>query len=73
MHDRDISECFPHRENEDGTFDSICPVCFLTVAYHKVKFQLAEIECKHVCERRNGEIGWHRTGNSASIPDHRQH
>jgi hypothetical protein len=45
-----ISKPFPHRENPDGTFDSICPVCFLTVARRREEMQLREIELRHVCE-----------------------
>jgi hypothetical protein len=41
---------FPHRQNEDGTFDSICPECFSTVVrgLHTER-QLVEFEDQHVC------------------------
>lgn len=41
---------FPHRENDDGTFDSICPVCFRTVARAPRQEELAELERIHVCK-----------------------
>jgi hypothetical protein len=41
---------FPHRQNEDGTFDSICPDCFSTVARGlHTESQLAEFEDQHAC------------------------
>jgi hypothetical protein len=41
---------FPHRENEDGTFDSICPDCLSTVARGlHAESQLTEFENQHVC------------------------
>jgi hypothetical protein len=41
---------FPHRQNDDGTFDSICPYCFSTVArgLHTER-QLVAFEEEHVC------------------------
>ena len=41
---------FPHRENDDGTFDSICPVCFRTVAHGQLEAELEEAERKHICD-----------------------
>jgi hypothetical protein len=38
------SSAFPHRKNADGTFDSICPICFRTVASGMRESQLAELE-----------------------------
>jgi hypothetical protein len=26
---------YPHRRNKDGSYDSICPTCFVTVAFGK--------------------------------------
>jgi len=41
---------FPHRQNEDGTFDSICPDCFSTVVRGlHTESQLAEFEDQHFC------------------------
>lgn len=65
MDPRVASKPFPHRNNEDGTVDSICPHCFLTVAYHKFEFELADMERRHICERRYWEFDC--TGLGASI------
>jgi hypothetical protein len=43
---------FPHRKNENGTFDAICPVYFRTVASGVKESQLAELEREHICEGR---------------------
>jgi hypothetical protein len=40
---------FQHRDNEDGSFDSICTRCFLTVAGADEEDQLASHEAIHVC------------------------
>lgn len=40
---------FPHRPNRDGTFDSICPYCFMTVASHVAECRLPMIEERHQC------------------------
>jgi hypothetical protein len=40
---------FPHKENRDGSYDSICPVCFETVATVQNEFELMAHEAKHVC------------------------
>jgi len=41
---------FPHRENQDGTFDSICPKCFKTVASDRNEVKLRSKEKHHICE-----------------------
>ena len=41
---------FAHRENLDGTFDSICTYCFQTIASAKEESKLQLAEQKHVCE-----------------------
>jgi hypothetical protein len=42
---------FPHRFNEDGSYDSICTVCHLTVARTTVEAELAQHEQEHTCNR----------------------
>jgi hypothetical protein len=42
---------FPHRLNQNGTFDSICPKCFVTVANAIHEADLARFERCHVCDR----------------------
>jgi hypothetical protein len=41
---------YPHRRNGDGTFDSICPKCFITVAHSDVEAELLAYDRVHVCE-----------------------
>lgn len=43
------NEGFARRLNEDGTFDSICLCCFLTVATADARERLAESEERHQC------------------------
>jgi hypothetical protein len=42
---------FPHRRNPDGTFDSICKLCFATIATRDTEAELAEAERAHNCQR----------------------
>jgi hypothetical protein len=41
---------FPHRLNRDRSFDSICPVCFATIANEKSEINLAAFDRNHVCD-----------------------
>ena len=43
-------EDFAHRQNRDGTFDSICLHCYLTVATANSKENLADREKRHECK-----------------------
>lgn len=49
---------FPHRLNADGTFDSICPKCFHTVATGRPE-AIALIEKQHSCSGLE-ELAIHR-------------
>lgn len=40
---------FPHRQNADGSYDSICPNCCLTIASARVEGDLKALEQAHVC------------------------
>jgi hypothetical protein len=40
---------FPHRRNRDGSFDSICLKCLLTIANARTEADLAKYEKYHVC------------------------
>jgi hypothetical protein len=40
---------FPLRPNTDGTYDSICPQCFLTVATRKTRGEVVRLEKLHHC------------------------
>jgi hypothetical protein len=44
-------ESFVHRANSDGTMDSICKRCFVTVCTSVWEAKLAFEERKHVCDR----------------------
>ena len=41
---------YPHRQNPDGSFDSICPACFATVANAKDVKELKIYEKRHICD-----------------------
>ena len=41
---------FPHRHNADGSYDSICSVCYATVASVEKECQLAAPESMHKCD-----------------------
>jgi hypothetical protein len=43
------SRVFAHSENPNGTIDSICHLCFSSVARGVLESQLAAFEEKHVC------------------------
>jgi hypothetical protein len=48
---------FPHRLNRDGSFDSICLKCFLTIANTVIETELKARKNMHtdpalLCERR---------------------
>ncbi len=47
------SQKFPHRKNTDGTYDSICLKCFLTIATVGREAELQLLETSHVCEPLN--------------------
>jgi len=40
---------YPHRRNKDGSYDSICPTCFVTVAFGKSEVELMKLDAQHVC------------------------
>jgi hypothetical protein len=46
----EITTLYPHRCNQDGSFDSICPICYATVARSRQEAELAEIDKAHVCD-----------------------
>jgi hypothetical protein len=41
---------FAHRLNEDGSIDTICRECFITVATAAAESVLVREERKHICE-----------------------
>ena len=40
---------FPHRQDGDGMYHSICSNCFATVARSKPEAVMADLEKAHVC------------------------
>jgi hypothetical protein len=44
------STLYPHRRNEDGSYDSICTTCYTTVASSWSEAALAEHESAHTCD-----------------------
>jgi hypothetical protein len=41
----------PHRANYDGSFDSICLLCFATIANSRIEAELTTPEMNHTCDR----------------------
>lgn len=42
---------FAHRHNRNGTIDSICKNCFVTVATSNWEFALEPKELAHICDQ----------------------
>jgi len=47
---------FSHRYNSDGTWRSICPECYKTVAESREEADLNRAENTHVCLSLNGRL-----------------
>jgi len=60
---------FAHRRNDDGTFDSICPTCFQTIAQSAREPDLQNAEGRHVC---NPSLVEHYRGLSKALSDYRE-
>ena len=45
-----VASEFPHRSNKDGTIDSICPGCFVTVGTATWEADLENLEPDHICD-----------------------
>jgi hypothetical protein len=41
---------FPHRQNLDGEYESICKTCFATVAKAQNETELVAYERAHICD-----------------------
>jgi hypothetical protein len=41
---------YPHRHNSNDSWDSICPICFRTVAREKTEGALLTTEKTHECD-----------------------
>jgi hypothetical protein len=44
---------YPHRQNGDGSYDTICPRCFATVAQAKTEAELLTFDEPHDCDITN--------------------
>ncbi|MGC2621069.1 MAG: hypothetical protein WA414_18645 [Acidobacteriaceae bacterium] len=58
---------FPHRHNADGTYDSICPACYATVATEDEEAKLRPHEMAHVCDMAQLDQGRQENLPQASI------
>jgi hypothetical protein len=47
---------FSHRYSTDGTWRSICPECYKTVAESREEADLKQAENTHVCLSLNGRL-----------------
>lgn len=45
-----VHPTFSYRENHDGTADSVCQRCYVTVCTSKCETDLHRAEKKHVCD-----------------------
>lgn len=64
-----IPDHYAHRRNYDGTLDSICKLCYLTVARAYRELDLTHLELRHVCqpmERRRATRIAHRVFDCAA-------
>jgi hypothetical protein len=55
---------FPHRRNQDGSFDSICPYCFSTVSTRQNEMELTGDESGHGCFAKRDAVETARQGRS---------
>jgi hypothetical protein len=66
-----IPPFFPHRQNRDGSFDSICLKCLLTIANARNEADLVQHEKHHVCNQsilnQRSFDTTHRIDNSPSM------
>jgi hypothetical protein len=59
---------FAHRINEDGTFDSICCGCFMTIANEATLVELKKAENEHDCEMLMRQRLSHSTQRIQAVP-----
>ena len=58
---------FPRRVNSDGTIDSICDRCFVTVGTSSQETELHHLDAAHTCEPARVAY-YHRTHLTAKRP-----
>ena len=47
---------YPHRTNADGTIDSICVRCHITIGRSTWEAELERMEASHVCDSRGRDL-----------------
>ena len=62
---------YPHRRNKDGSYDSICLNCFVTVASGKSEADLTELDKVHVCEYST--LSQRAFESSVVVQDHKKY
>lgn len=58
---------YPHRLNADGSFDTICHLCFRTLGKAEKEEDLAALEQAHVCRKRDLARMEHLTGTCSDL------
>lgn len=61
---------YAHRRNYDGTLDSVCKLCYLTVARAYRETDLSHLEVRHICqpvERRRSTRIAHRVFDNVGV------
>jgi hypothetical protein len=67
MMNSSLANSFRHRENQDGSWDSICMRCYLTAAHSYGEEPLASGESDHCCD----ETSWlFQVAAARAIPPH---
>ena len=62
-------ETFIHRQNEDGTHDSICLYCYRTIANARLEAELSAPENLHSCRQKlTGHPGVTESSESMEKP-----
>jgi hypothetical protein len=46
----DTIRIFPHRQNRNGDFDSVCPDCFTIISSQHIEIDLLHAEENHYCD-----------------------
>jgi hypothetical protein len=44
-----IPRSYPRRRNADGSYDSICPTCFMTASHAATEAELTQQDKAHLC------------------------
>ena len=63
---------FPHRTNPDGTIDSICPHCYVTIGTAEWDSDLAAMEAAHLCDPALLKHYQEQSGTTKKPPEHQK-